>query len=219
MVQQPFERYHTMSWIEVLVEGSSDVPTIREVLTRKFSLIENQHFRIHPHKGRGDLPSNILKNPELQNRSLLYQLPAKLKGYSTWLTKKDWVLVVVDADDTPCHELLSDLQTMLQRLPKVPRVLFRIAIEETESWFIADAAAVKSAYPNAHLINLKKITPDAICGAWEKLKEAIQATGKDKTAWAEAIAPHLDFDTPSSPSLKKLIEGIEQELKVSSKQA
>ncbi len=207
-----------MSWIEVLVEGSSDVPAVREVLTRKFSLIENQHFRIHPHKGRGDLPRNILKNPDLQNRSLLHQLPFKLTGYSTWLTKKDWVLVVVDADNTPCHELLSDLQAMLQTLPKVPRVLFWIAIEETESWFIADTAAVKSAYPKATLINLKKIAPDAVCGAWEKLKEAIQAPGKDKTAWAEAIAPHLDFDTPSSPSLKKLIEGIERELKVSSKQ-
>lgn len=205
-----------MSWIEVLVEGSSDVPAVREVLTRKFSLIENQHFRIHSHKGKGNLPSNILKNPDLQNRSLLYQLPAKLKGYSTWLTKQDWVLVVVDADNTPWHELLSDLQAMLQKLPEVPRVLFQIAIEETESWFIADTAAVKSAYPNANLTNLRKIAPDEICGAWEKLGEAIKANGNDKTTWAETIAPYLNLDNPSSPSLKKLIEGIEQELKLSS---
>ena len=206
-----------MSRIEVLVEGSSDVPAIREVLTRKFLLTENHHFRIHPHVGRGNLPDKILKTPELQNRSLLYQLPAKLRGFSRWFTKHDWVLVLVDADNTPCSELLIDLQEMLKKLPQHPRVLFRIAVEETESWFIADTDAIKAAYPKSSITNLRKIKPDAICGAWEKLAEAIKAKGVDKTAWAEAISPHLDLDTPSSPSLKKLIEGIERELEVSSK--
>lgn len=203
-----------MSWIEVLVEGSSDVPAIREVLTRRFSLIENLHFRIHPHTGRGNLPHKLLKNPELQNRSLLYQLPSKLQGFGKWLTKDQWVLVVVDADDTPSDELLDNLNEMLQKLSKPPRVLFRIAIEETESWFIADTVAVKTAYTKANLTTLKKIPPDTICGAWEKLQEAIQAKGREKTAWAEAIAPHLNLEAPYSPSLKNLIDGIELELKL-----
>jgi Domain of unknown function (DUF4276) len=201
-----------MSWIEVLVEGSSDVPAIREVLTRRFALIEDHHFKIRPHKGRGNLPHKILKNPELQNRSLLYQLPAKLQGFSTWFTKGHWVLVVLDADDTPFKELLNDLHEMLQKLPKPPRVLFRIAVEETESWFIADTNAIKKAYPKSNVSVLKKIKPDAICGAWEKLAEAIHTNGKDKTAWAEAISPHLNLDTPNSPSFQKLITGIEREL-------
>jgi Domain of unknown function (DUF4276) len=204
-----------MSWIEVLVEGSSDAPAIREVLTRRFALIEDHHFKIRPHKGRGNLPHKILKNPELQNRSLLYQLPAKLKGFSTWFTKEHWVLVVVDADDTPFAELLEDLQVMLQKLPKAPRVLFRIAVEETESWFIADTTAIKKAYPKSNIAALKKIELDSICGAWERLAEAIQAKGKDKTSWAEAISPHLDLDNPPSPSFLKLITGIERELKLS----
>lgn len=200
----------------MLVEGSSDVPAIREILTRKFALIENLHFRIHPHKGKGNLPGNTLKNPELQNRSLLHQLPAKLRAYGKYLTQQQWVLVVVDADNTPCEKLLKDLQVMLQTLPTKPRVLFRIAIEETESWFIADTTAVGKAYPGSNLAILRKIQPDAICGAWEKLSEAIHANGKDKTAWAEAIAPHLDLNTPPSPSLKRLIDGIERELNSSS---
>lgn len=204
-----------MSWIEVLVEGSSDVPAIREVLTRRFALIEDHHFKIRPHKGRGNLPHKILNNPELQNRSLLYQLPAKLQGFSTWFTKEHWVLVVVDADDTPFTELLNDLQKMLQKLPRAPRVLFRIAVEETESWFIADTNAVKKAYPKSNINGLKRIELDAICGAWERLAEAIQAKGKDKTAWAEAISPHLDLDNPPSPSFQKLIAGIERELNLS----
>lgn len=202
-----------MSWIEVLVEGSSDVPAIREVLTRRFSLTEDMHFRIHPHAGRGNLPHKVLKTPELQNRSLLYQLPSKLRGFGKYLTKDQWVLVVVDADDTPSDELLCDLHEMLQKLPTAPRVLFRIAIEETESWFIADTAAVKNAYPKANVTALKKITPDSICGAWEQLAEAIQAKGREKTVWAQNIAPHLNLDDPYSPSLKNLIDGIALELK------
>lgn len=208
-----------MSWIEVLVEGSSDVPAIREVLTRRFALIEDHHFKIHPHQGRGNLPHKILKkNLKLQNKSLLYQLPAKLQGFSTWFTKGHWVLVVVDADDTPFNELLSDLHEMLQKLPKPPRVLFCIAVEETESWFIADTNAIKKAYPNSNIGGLKKIKADAICGAWERLAEAIQTKGKDKTAWAEAISPHLNLDTPPSPSFQKLIDGIERELKLPKQQ-
>lgn len=203
-----------MSVIEVLVEGSSDVPAVREVLMRKFSLIENQDFKIHPHRGRGSLPQKTQKY-QLHNRSLLYQLPSKLRGYGKWFTKSDWVLVVIDADDTPCQELLSDLGKMLLDIQRPPRVLFRIAIEETESWFIADTAAVKFAYPNAKLKLLQAITPDTICGAWERLAEAIQAHGKNKTTWAEAIAPHLDLENPRSPSFKKLIVGIDREIKAS----
>ena len=202
-----------MSWIEVLVEGPSDVPVIREILKRKFSLIENENFRIHPHQGRGHLPSDVLCKPGLKNRSLLNQLSAKLRGYSTWFTRQDWVLVVIDADTTPCDQLVRDLNAILLKIPKFPRVLFAIAVEETESWFIADTAAIKKAYPDANLSQLKKIAPDAVCGAWERLSESIQAKSRDKTVWAENIAPHLNLVTPHSPSLKRVIEGIERELK------
>ncbi len=201
-----------MTWVEVLVEGSSDVPLMRELLTRQFSLIEGVHFKIHPHKGRGNFPSKILKNPELQNRSLLYQLPAKLRGFSTWFNKDQLVLVVVDADDSTPQELLNDFNKMLEQLPSYPRVIFGIAIEETESWLIADVAAVKKAFPRADVRGLSKIEPDKICGAWERLAEAIQAKSKDKTSWAAAIAPYVNFDSPVSPSLQKIIGDIEQEL-------
>jgi hypothetical protein len=50
-----------MTYFEVLVEGGSDVPALREILTRKFALEEGRDFRIHPHKGRGKLPVNPLK--------------------------------------------------------------------------------------------------------------------------------------------------------------
>ena len=71
-----------MTWFEILVEGGSDVPALREILTRKFALEENTHFRIHPHKGRGKLPANPLARPDLRHQALLDQLPAKLRGFS-----------------------------------------------------------------------------------------------------------------------------------------
>lgn len=207
-----------MSWIEVLVEGLSDVPVLREVLQRRFGLIERVHFRIHPHQGRGQMrdqvaAAEIRQHPHWHDKSLLNQLPRKLRGYGKSLSKHAWVLVVIDADDTPWEVLLQYLHEQVNAISeKRPRVLFRIAIEEMESWLIADTAAVKAAYPNADLGLLKKIKPDTICGAWEKLQAAIGDSRKNKTEWAQAIAPHLNLDKPRSPSFRKLIQGIEHEL-------
>lgn len=203
-----------MMRFEVLVEGASDVPTMREILTRRFGLEENTHFRIHPHKGRGNLPADLLAPPSPQHQALLDQLPAKLRGFS-YLRDDACVIVVVDVDDTPPQQLMKELDTMLERLPKRPkRVLFGLAIEEMESWFIADHKAVLQAYPRA---KIPKIRPDDIVGAWEKLAEALNLkrndiSGADKCKWAQAIAPYLDLDNPYSPSLKKLIEDISTQL-------
>ena len=211
-----------MTWLEVLVEGTSDVPAVKEVLKRRFGLEEDEHFRIHPHQGKGKLPENPLARPDPNQRQLLHQLPAKLRGYAKSLSADAVVLVVVDADDMPCAELLADLNSMLAKLPVRPvRVLFRLAIEETESWFIADPAAVKRAFPKANVTALKKLQPDAIVGAWERLAEAIgvpaKSSGTDKLRWAAQICPHLDLEQPSSPSLGKLISGLARELQADKK--
>ncbi len=206
-----------MTWFEVLVEGVSDVPAISEVLTRRFGLVDGEHFRIHPHQGRGRLPPNPLARPDPKQRQLLHQLPAKLRGYAKSMADDAVVLVVVDVDDTPCKQMLEDLRDMLSKLPARPkRVLFRLAIEETESWFIADPAAVQAAFPRANIAPLRKIQPDAIIGAWEALAAAIGASsdssGTEKLRWARLICPYLDLSEPASPSLRKLIAGIAREL-------
>lgn len=203
-----------MIWLEVLVEGASDSPTVKEVLERKFQLVEGEHFRIHPHKGKGKLPANPLGRPELKHQGLLDQLPAKLRGFGRSLPVYAVVLVVVDVDTQPCQELLAELNSMLGVLPCKPKVLFRLAIEETESWFIADVEALQKAYPGQVKKSvLKNIQLDSVIGASEKLAEALglnvkAVAGPTKFQWAEKIAPHLDLDNPRSPSFKKLIEGI-----------
>lgn len=206
-----------MTYFEVLVEGGSDVPALKEILTRKFGLTENINFRIHPHKGRGKLPSNLLAAPDPRHQALLDQLPAKLRGFS-YHGDEACVIIIIDVDNTPCAQLLAELEAMLKILPRRPkRVFFGLAIEETESWFIADDRAVLKAYPKAKTQRLRDIQPDAIIGAWEALADAIgvkrnDVTGADKFVWAEAIAPHLDLENPRSPSLKNIIKQINSEL-------
>ena len=108
---------------------------------------------------------------------------------------------------------------MLDALPEKPQVLFRIAVEETESWFIADMNALQKAFPvGLDKKVLKNIPADAVVGAWEKLALALHfnpkiITGPTKFEWAEKIAPHLDLDNPKSPSFRKLIEGVASILK------
>jgi hypothetical protein len=204
-------------FIEVLTEGASDVPVVREVLTRRFGLNEHVDFRIHPHRGRGNIPSNPLAQPDPKHRGLFDQLPAKLRGFGKYMDEQCLVLVLVDADDDDCEQLLAEFQALLHSLPtRPPRVLFRLAIEETESWFLADTNAIKKAFPNAKLGVIQNILPDARVGAWEKLAECLGHKSSHgapkKTKWAEQIAPHLNFDAPFSPSLGKLILGLKREL-------
>ena len=208
-----------MIWLEVLVEGVSDVPTIKEILERKFDLIDGHDFRIHPHSGKGSLPidPNASSNPK--HLGLLDQLPSKLRVYAKKTPLAVVVLVVIDVDNTPCKALLRDLNAMLSSLAEKPQVLFRLAIEEIESWFISDVNALRSAYPKRlDKTVLNGLEPDAIVGAWEILAKALKFEESSagpgvKLSWAEKISPHLNLDQPRSPSLRKFIEGVDRLVK------
>lgn len=205
-----------MTFLEVLVEGAADVPTVRAILGRKFGLDEGKDYRIHPHRGKGELPSNWTAQPDRKHQGLLHQLPAKLRGYGRSLGPGYGVVVLVDADDEDCVTLKSQLVTLYNTLETKPAyVLFRIAIEETESWFLADKDALRAGYPSFRLNRILEMPPDSVVGAWERLAEVLgrkpsDCSGSDKRNWAEAIAPHLDLDEPRSPSLRAFIEGVRQ---------
>ena len=204
-----------MNFFEILLEGSSDVPAVRSILQRKFGLRENEDFRVHPHQGRGKLPKHPNLPPQPKHRGLLDQLPAKLRGYSG-LPKGYWLIVLLDADKDKCEMLKQSLVDLYRALPRKPkRILFRIAVEETESWFLADKSAVKKAFPRVDLNRIPGPPHDQQSDAWECLAKALgrspeECDGGDKLQWAEAISPHLDLDTPQSPSLSAFISGIER---------
>ena len=115
--------------------------------------------------------------------------------------------------DDDCVQLLTNLQNMLAKLKKKPiNVLFRIAMEEIEAWFLADQQAVALAYANATFQNIPGGDPDLIDDPSDILAGCLgvplPCTGQMKAEWANKIAPHLDLDQPTSPSLAKFIEGV-----------
>ena len=198
-------------FLEVLLEGDADAPVVREIFQRKFNLLEKDNFRLHPHRGKGKLPHNPQSRPDPKHQGLLDQLPAKLRGYAHF--PSDYcVIVLVDADNDNCIELKT---RMMSLEPRPNCTLFRIAVEETESWLIADPEAITKAYPKAKISKLITISPDSICGAWEKLAEVLgrkpkDCGGEDKYEWATNISPHLDLDSPKSPSLRTFIAGLDK---------
>lgn len=204
-----------MTYFHVLVEGRSDEPVVQEILQRRFNLRVDDDFRVHPHRGKGQLPAHPNLKPAPQLQGLLDLLPAKLRAWAS-LPRTDVVVVLVDADSDNGAELKAQLLSMYERLEKKPhQVLFRIAVEETESWLIADVRALRLAYPKAKLQKITSFAPDAIVGAWERLAEALgrkpqDCNGADKLEWAKTIMPHVDLDTPKSPSLGCFVEGIER---------
>jgi len=195
----------------ILVEGSSDVPGVRKILKRCFGLKEKRDFRIHPHQGKGQLPKDPFAPPNRRHRGLLCQLPAKLRAFASW--KRACVVVLLDADREDCRELKQSLVVMYESLDYKPAcVLFRIAVEEIESWWIADPAAVKAAYPLAHVHRLEAIPPDSVVGAWEELSMALgrdpERSRREKKVWAKRIAPHVALKPAKSPSLRAFVEGM-----------
>lgn len=203
-------------FLEVLLEGASDVPVVHEVLTRRFGLVDDLNYRLHPHRGKGRLPENPNAKAQRHRQTLLGLLPATLRGMAWMPADTMAVVVLVDADGDDCRGLKADLLEMYKSLEKKPaNVLFRVAVEETESWFLAQPAAIRSAYPGAKLGQIPKVPPDSVVGAWEVLARTLgrrpdDCDGADKHEWAAAIAPHLDLDRPSSPSLAAFVAGIER---------
>jgi len=200
-------------FFHILAEGLSDIPTAHEILVRGLGLTSGADFRLYPHKGKGQLPADIHAKPNKEDRTLLGQLPAKLRAYGH-KGQDHCIVVLIDADRDDCHHLKTSLVKMYELVqPRPPKVLFRIALEETESWFLADTAAVLAAYPSANIPHIAGIAPDSVVGAWERLAECIgldpaDCSGADKEQWGKSISPHLDLENPRSPSLNAFKTGI-----------
>jgi len=200
-------------FFHVLVEGVSDVPTVGEILRRQIGLTAGTHFRVYPHKGKGRIPDDPDVKPDPKDESLLGLLPAKLRAYGK-ASRDHCVIVLIDADRDNCLKLKKSIVALWHGVtPRPKNVLVRIAVEEMESWFIADRAAIKAAYSTANFKPLKGVRPDEVVGAWERLAECLgldpkQCTGADKEEWAQNISPHLNLKNPPSPSLRAFVKGV-----------
>ncbi len=127
----------------------------------------------------------------IEHRSLLAELPARLRGYARQHDPALRVLVLLDRDERDCHVLKARLEEAARlaglATKTAPawdgrfRVVNRIVVAELESWFLGDVPALRAAFPGvpetlAARRGLRD--PDAIQGgSWEMLLRVLQQAG------------------------------------------
>lgn len=159
---------------------------------------------------------------------LLSALPARLAAYAQRMAAGEplRVAVLVDRDDDDCARLKARLEAAAAAAGLPTRsapagggrfvVLNRIVIEELESWFIGDPAALRKAFPRLPRIEANKgifRNPDN-GGCWEALhrfmkKHDIYRNGFPKIDAARRIAPHMDVSQNRSRSFRVFVDGME----------
>jgi len=210
---------------EILVEGQAELTALSILMNRFLGEYDRPHtWKIHKHRGIGQIPDNPVAKANKHDQTLLHNLPSKLRAYGDERRDDVVVVVLVDLDDRPdCVSFKSDLVQLLDYCDQQPKTLFRIAIEELEAWFFGDQNAIKQAYPDARQQELDSYTQDSQCGTWEKLAEATYPGGltklgrygkrsvrilEQKRIWAKEICPLLDVQTNQSPSFQAFRDGI-----------
>lgn len=159
--------------LEFLVEEPSAEKALHNLLPR---IIHGEHsFRVITYQGK---------------RDMLSKLPSELKGYAKWIPDEFRIIILIDRDDSDCHELKQSLNQYASDAGLITKsasenhrftVLNRIAIEELEAWFFGDSNAVRTAYPRVSKNFERKAryrNPDAIKGGTcEALERILQAGG------------------------------------------
>lgn len=207
--------------LEILIEDSSGKRVLEVIVPAILGSHGAPHtWRIIDYKGIGRLPKGLRGGHDAAKRILLDRLPTVLRGYGK-TPGIDGVIVVVDADRRDCRAFLAELRaTLALDQPAMP-VVFRLAIEEIEAWYLGDRAALLGAYPKARQEVLARYVQDAICDTWETLADAIHpggraaikrggypAAGAAKHEWAGRIAPLMNPDGNASPSFCKFREAL-----------
>jgi len=202
-----------MLQVEVLVEEASAEEALRHLLPKLL---------------RGRAPAKVVNLGS--KYKLLKVLGDRLAAYRTRIDRGEdlRIVVLVDRDDDDCKKLKAELErkAVAAGLPTKSRpdadgrllVLNRILIEELESWFIGDPAALRAAFPKLpaipHTTGIFR-NPDNISGGtWEGLHRFLKKHGIYKSTYpkidaARRIAPHLDIARNRSESFRHFISGIE----------
>ncbi|MBU0550192.1 DUF4276 family protein [Myxococcota bacterium] len=140
-------------------------------------------------------------------------------GYASWLDPSWRVIVLLDRDDSDCHQLKAELEQIAHRAGLVTRSVdrenwqlsHRIVVEELEAWFFGDWAAVCAAYPRVSVSipqKQKYRTPDEIRGGtWETLERLLQRagyfkSGLRKSELARMVSAHMRPELNRSESFK-----------------
>jgi hypothetical protein len=207
--------------IEILTEDSSGQRLLEHLMPKLVGPFGEPHsWRCHPYRGIGRIPKGLRTSGDAATRILLDQLPRLLRGYVR-TPGIDAVVVVLDVDDRDCGQFLTELRSLAESCGASHFVLFRLAIEEVEAWYLGDRTALERAYPKSRMRALDHYVQDSVCGTWEMLADALHPggaravrkvgwplPGQIKHEWADRIGPLLNPDANLSPSFRKLRDGI-----------
>lgn len=159
---------------------------------------------------------------------LLGALPQRLAAYSQRIGQGEdlRVMVLVDRDDDDCEVLkrrleaaATDAGLATKSTPDAEgrlHIVNRIVIEELESWFIGDPAALRQAFTSLPGVDATKgifRNPDN-GGSWEALHRFLKQHGVYKSSYpkieaARRIAPRLDLNANRSRSFRVFVDGVE----------
>lgn len=207
--------------IEILIEDSSGKKLLQVLLPQLLGPQGQPHtWRLFDYKGIGRIPHGLVPKTDAAKRILLDRLPKQLSGYGK-TPGIDAVVVVVDTDKRDCAAFLAELKAVAAACNPAPTILFRLAIEEIEAWYLGDQQALLAAYPRAKRDVLGRYVQDSACGTWELLADALHKggsaaikkagwplPGQVKHEWAERIGPLMDLERNISPSFGKLRDGL-----------
>jgi len=212
---------------EILVEGHTEHIALTSFLMPKIigDYSKPHTWKIHKHRGIGCLPEDKTTLPNKHDRTLLHNLPSKLRAYGKSMNDENIVVILVDLDNrTDCIAFKNELLSLLNYCEHKPKLLVRIAIEELEAWYLGDREAIISAFPKANQKVLDQYKQDSQVGTWEVLAEAVHPNGlsklinehgkrsllimEEKKKWTIAIAPHMNVDNNLSPSFCCFRDGL-----------
>ncbi len=159
---------------------------------------------------------------------LVRALPQRLAAYRRRIGQGEdlRVVVLVDRDNDDCEALKRQLEDAARGAELATKsapdadgrflVVNRIVIEELESWFIGDPAALRRAFTSLPAIDANKgifRNPDN-GGSWEALHRFLKKHGIYKSSYpkidaARRIAPKLDVQANRSRSFQVFVRGVE----------
>lgn len=210
--------------VHLLVEGPGERAFFRVDRPswgqRFFAGFRGCQVEVHAHQGRGVLPdaARARREPRPRSGALLDLLPAKLRAYADARDARDLLIVVlVDADEDDCVALKQGIAAIAAEHAPGLRVLVRVAVRETEAYYLGDWSAIRRAYPDATRATHRRYLPRASpeIGTCELFAEVIGESGfEDKPRWAERVGVEMSLDEAGnrSPSFKALVRGLKREL-------
>lgn len=159
---------------------------------------------------------------------LLKALPQRMAAYRRRIDQGEdlRVVVLVDRDHDDCATLKRQLEDAARGAKMATKsaplasgrflVVNRIVIEELESWFIGDPAALRRAFTSLPAIDANKgifRNPDN-GSSWEALHRFLKKHGIYKSSYpkidaARRIAPKLDVTANRSRSFQVFVRGVE----------